>query len=49
MEQSWSSCLTQLLYRGVDIDKIPECKKYFSPERKSITIEHFKKDLEFFP
>lgn len=52
LESAWSSCLSQLIRRGVDIDKTPKYKAFFdlatSTERKNMTIIHFLNDLEFF-
>lgn len=46
----WKECQAQLVIRGVDIELIPEYKKYFvtnSIERNNL-IKHFENDLLFF-
>jgi adenylosuccinate synthase len=48
MKDAWHACLAILVSRKVDLDKIPEYKKYFTPEIYENTAEHFKDDLKFF-
>lgn len=50
MRQIKNECLSQLMLRGVDFDKIPEYRAYFTEgsEKYQIILEKFKADLKFF-
>ena len=50
LENTWHDCLSVLIGRGVDIDQLPQYKKYFtinSEARKNI-INNFINDIKFF-
>lgn len=48
-DETWNNCIAQLIARGVDLDKIPEYKKYFTDSTlKENTQKHFINDLLFF-
>lgn len=49
LEDAWFHCVSELVFREVDIDKVPEFIKYFSdPVVKETTKLHFIDDLKFF-
>lgn len=50
MDTTWKECLTILIQRGVDVEKLPEYRDYFIPNswKRQNLINNFKKDLDFF-
>lgn len=50
MDNVWDECMAELVARNVDIDKIPQYYKYFTPcsKEKFNLIENFKQDFMFF-
>ena len=50
LEDAWNACIAQMIKRGVDVERLPEYKRYFVPdaqEKKNI-ITNFINDLRFF-
>ena len=49
LNSAWFYCISQLISRGVQLDKIPEFQKYFIDSvTQKRTREHFINDLKFF-
>ena len=50
LNDTWNSCKTVLIKRGVDVEKLPEYRDYFKPNslKREQVISHFIKDLRFF-
>ena len=50
LDETWNQCVSVLLERGVDVEKLPQYKDYFIPgsEKKEHLIKNFLIDLQFF-
>ena len=50
MDDTWNQCLAVLIERGVDVEKLPEYRDYFTPDswKRENLIANFKEDLDFF-
>ena len=48
LEDVYATCISMLHMRAVDLDKIPEYKKFFEHSRVITTMDHFINDLKFF-
>lgn len=50
LDDTWNQCVAVLFERGVDVEKLPQYRDYFTPgsEKKEHLIKNFLVDLRFF-